>query len=130
MGKEQKERIEEAMRQLTGTLHEQLRDTGFVTDEQWDAEIAPKLSALGMAIDDVNVTARTYRVGQSVNWPMNRLRVDENKDHQFVARRTPMGNKELHDCVSPDHGPVAVCDVCGKDYHELFDDHVKCPLGK
>ena len=57
-----KERIEEAMRQLTSTLREQCIDTQLITKEQWNEEIAPKLSELGMAVDDVHITARTYRL--------------------------------------------------------------------
>ena len=53
---------EDAMRELTGALHLQLLNTGLVTTAQWNAEIAPKLSAVTMAILGVTITARTYRV--------------------------------------------------------------------
>lgn len=57
-----KERIEEAMRQLTSTLREECIETGLITKEQWNEEIAPRLSEVGMAIDDVKITPRTYRI--------------------------------------------------------------------
>lgn len=61
---------------------------------------------------------------------MKILRIDDNEDHKFVPRMSENGTKELHDCVQFEHGAVAVCDICGKDYHEYEEDHVKCPLGK
>lgn len=57
-----KERVENEVTALNRTLREQLIDTRLVTLEQWNAEIAPKLMNLTMAIDDVKITARTYRL--------------------------------------------------------------------
>ena len=57
-----KEKIEKALAELNGTLHDQCIDTKLVTIEQWNEEIAPKLSALAMAINDVTITARTYKL--------------------------------------------------------------------
>jgi len=62
MTAEHKDNINEAMRQLTSILHTELIDTGLVTTEQWNATIAPRLFILGMTIDNVNVSARTYRL--------------------------------------------------------------------
>lgn len=58
-------KIKEAMLQLTQTLHEQCIDTGLITKEQWNKEIAPKMCSLGMAIDGVNVTSRSYEIIQT-----------------------------------------------------------------
>lgn len=56
--------VEDRMRELTATLHEQLIDTSLVTVAQWNKHIAPRLSALSMAVEGVSVTARTYRISR------------------------------------------------------------------
>lgn len=62
MKPEQKENIDEAMRQLTSTLRAELTETGLVTTQQWNEGIAPKLAKLALAVDDVSISARTYRI--------------------------------------------------------------------
>ena len=66
MKEEHKQKIEAALRELVSTLHEQLtEDTGLVTVEQWNEEIAPKLSRLSNVINGLmpdSPTARTYEI--------------------------------------------------------------------
>jgi hypothetical protein len=57
-------------------------------------------------------------------------RTDDNADHPFVPRQSMYGGYEKHDCVGEDHGPVLVCDTCGRDYHQYKEEHEACPLGK
>jgi len=54
--------IEKCLAALNNTLREQCVDTRLITVEQWNAEIAPKLSQLCMAIQGVGITARTYKL--------------------------------------------------------------------
>ena len=60
-----KERIEKSLAELNNTLREQLIDTKLVTIQQWNEEIAPKLSELAMSIENVNITARTYKLPEN-----------------------------------------------------------------
>lgn len=60
-----KEAIEKALAELNSTLREQTIDTQLVTIEQWNEEIAPKLSALSMAIEGTSITARTYKLPEN-----------------------------------------------------------------
>lgn len=57
-----KERTLGPMRELNRVLQEQLIETGLVTTEQWNEEIAPRMSELAMAVEGSKVTARTYRI--------------------------------------------------------------------
>ncbi len=56
-------------------------------------------------------------------------RTDE-KDHKFEYALLPNGERELHSCVSPEHGGVYVCKTCGGDYHIYQEEHDACPLKK
>lgn len=58
--------IEAAMRELTSALREQLIDTKLVTAEQFNTELAPKLSELAMAVErnETGITARKYKISQ------------------------------------------------------------------
>ncbi len=60
--REDRERNNNALIELNKTLHEQLIDTGLVTLEQWNEEIAPKMRSMHLSIDDVKVSARTFRL--------------------------------------------------------------------
>lgn len=60
-----KEDIFDKLRVLNATLREQCIDTQLITIEQWNEEIAPKLSELNMAIEEVKVTAKTYRLPEN-----------------------------------------------------------------
>lgn len=57
-----KERVESALADLNNALRQQLVDTKIITPDDWNEKIAPKLSAVSMAIDGVTITARTYRL--------------------------------------------------------------------
>ena len=65
MKPEHKEKVEEALRALTQTLRDELLRTGLVTNLQWNDSIAPKLTNLHMEINEIRVTARTYKVHHS-----------------------------------------------------------------
>ncbi len=62
MKEEYKQKIEKALVELNSTLRNQCIDTKLITIEQWNEEIAPKLSELSMAIEEKTITARTYRL--------------------------------------------------------------------
>lgn len=51
---------EDALAKLNSTLQHELLDSGLVTYDQWNEAIAPKLSAVAMALEGANITARTY----------------------------------------------------------------------
>ncbi len=64
MNKQQLELIEECLRELTSTLHKECIDTGLITYEQWNEEIAPKLKQLANVINGYNKdspSARSYK---------------------------------------------------------------------
>jgi hypothetical protein len=72
MSEEHKEKIEDELRTLTGTLHEQCLDTGLITIEQWNKRIAPKLMRLSNVIQGLlptSPTARTYEIWEDVTQP-------------------------------------------------------------
>lgn len=65
MNKEYKEKIEKAFGELNSTLREQCINTQLITIEQWNEEIAPKLSRLSNVIGGFmpdSPTARTYEL--------------------------------------------------------------------
>lgn len=64
MEKEQYILIEMKLRDLVGTLHKECVDSGLITVEQWNEEIASKLSNLSMAIEGVTITARNYKLSK------------------------------------------------------------------
>lgn len=66
MNEEHHRKVEVALGELTSVLHAQCIESGLITLEQWNKEIAPYLSGLHKAIDQVNITARTYRLHESI----------------------------------------------------------------
>lgn len=62
MNNQHQDRASERLKELNIVLRHQLIDTKLVTIQQWNEEIAPKLSQLSMAIDDVVVSAKTYKL--------------------------------------------------------------------
>lgn len=64
MKEQHKKEINDALRELNSTLYEECIATGLITIEQWNEAIAPKLSLLHMAIEEIRVTARTYRLNE------------------------------------------------------------------
>ncbi len=60
-----KNRIEEALGELDESLRVNLLDTKKITVSDWNKHVAPRLSELGMAIQDVKITARTYRLPEN-----------------------------------------------------------------
>lgn len=65
MNKEHLTKIEQKLGELNSTLRKECINTKLITIEQWNAEIAPKLSELSMAIQGVTITARTYKLPES-----------------------------------------------------------------
>lgn len=65
MEKEHIAKIEEALANLNNTLREQCINTKLITIEQWNNEIAPKLSQVVMAIEKSSITARTFRLPEN-----------------------------------------------------------------
>ncbi len=63
------DKLDEALRLLNATLHEQLLATGLVTVEQWNAEIAPHMMAVASISVGSPVHARSYRVHESIYPP-------------------------------------------------------------
>ncbi len=63
------DKLDEALRLLNATLHEQLLATGLVTVEQWNAEIAPRMMAVASISVGSPVHARSYRVHESIYPP-------------------------------------------------------------
>lgn len=60
-----KEDIEKALSELNSTLREQCIDTKLITIEQWNEEIAPKLSNIAKVIEGSTITARTYKLSEN-----------------------------------------------------------------
>lgn len=58
----QKNLCNERLSELNSSLRNNLIETKIITIDCWNEEIAPRLSNLALAIDDVPVTARTFRL--------------------------------------------------------------------
>lgn len=65
MEQEHIKKIEESLAELNSALREQCINTKLITIQQWNEEIAPKLSALAMAIQQTTITARTYKLPEN-----------------------------------------------------------------
>lgn len=57
-----KDKSNKLLGKLNNQLRESLVDTKEISISDWNREVAPCLEKLGMIIDKVNVTARTFRL--------------------------------------------------------------------
>ncbi len=65
-------RLEEALRNLTGALHEEFVFSGLATEEQWNESIAPQLRDMHLVIEGYEPgapTARNYKYPHKSVWP-------------------------------------------------------------
>ncbi len=59
------EEMNDALGRLNSLLRERLVDTKKMSIADWNKVIAPMLSKLGMIIDGVSVTARTFKLPEN-----------------------------------------------------------------
>jgi membrane protease subunit (stomatin/prohibitin family) len=56
----------DAMRELTGVLLDEIVAKQRMSIDEWNEKIAPKMTNLGMKIDGVTVTSKTYKQHKSL----------------------------------------------------------------
>ena len=57
-----KEELNTRLARLNNDLREKILDTHSITIEEWNKRVAPSLSEISMIIDEVRLTARTFRL--------------------------------------------------------------------